>query len=69
MDILIEDSDGRPINVSIDFDVQLQCMLSELGAIAGNIFPDDPHRRAELRGAIDVAVAKALKAAAKAVLT
>ena len=66
MEILIEDADGRPVNVNIDCDHPLELMLTELQTIPCTIFPDDPRLRAQLRGAIDVAVAKALRAAAGA---
>ena len=68
MEILIEDADGRPVNVSIDCDRPLELVLTELQTIPYNILPDDPRLRAQLRGAIDVAVARALKLAARAVL-
>jgi hypothetical protein len=68
MEILIEDADGRPVNVNIDCDHPLELMLTELQTIPMRIFPSDPRRRAELRGLIDVAVARAFKAAAREVV-
>jgi hypothetical protein len=68
MEILIEKADGRPVNVSIDCDHPLELMLTELQTIPVRIFPSDPRRRAELRWLLDVAVARALKAAARVVL-
>ena len=67
MEILIEDADGRPVNVSINRDHPLELMLTELQTIPMRIFPSDPRRRAELRGLLDIAVARALKEAARAV--
>ena len=68
MDILIEDTDGRPVTLTIDIDHPAELMLTELQTVPMRIFPNDPRRRAELRGLIDVAVARALKAAARSVM-
>ncbi len=68
MEIEIEDSDGLPVRVRVDYDAPLELMLSELGSIPDNICPDDPRLRARLRGLLDAAVARALKAAARVVL-
>ena len=50
MEIEIEDSDGLPVRVRVDYDAPLELMLSELGSIPDNICPDDPRLRARLRG-------------------
>ena len=46
MEVEIEDSDGLPVRVRVDYDAPLELMLSELGSIPDNIFPDDPRLRA-----------------------
>ena len=68
MEVEIDDSDGRPIRVRVAYDAPLELMLSELQSIPCNIFPDDPRLRARLRGLLDAAVARALKAAAREVV-
>ena len=68
MQIEIEDRNGKIVLVHVGYDAALDLFLAELGAIPDTLFFDDKRLHARLKGELDAAVARALKAAARGVL-
>ncbi len=68
MQIEIEDRNSKIVLVHVDYDAALDLFVAELGAIPDALFFDDKRLHARLKGELNAAVARALKAAARGVL-